>query len=102
MADDEQTPDPGPSRPGNTTPDPAAAAGTVGTPGTAGGAADEASPVTLPSAGTRSQFGLGEARPISVSHDSGRKKAAPLPDDPDYQGFYSGPPAAPLPDAPTG
>jgi uncharacterized protein len=48
------------------------------------------------------EHGLGEARPVSVSHEPVRKKAAPLPDDPEYQGFYSGPPAAPLPGAPTG
>ncbi|MFI5713509.1 neutral zinc metallopeptidase [Kribbella sp. NPDC051620] len=61
------------------------------------------SPVAPTSKSSRgSGLGLGEARPVSISQEPARKKAAPLPDDPEYQGFYSGPPAAPLPGAPTG
>ncbi|MEV6413507.1 neutral zinc metallopeptidase [Kribbella sp. NPDC051718] len=83
MADDERVPEPGHFLPGSDVP---------------AGAASPVAPTSKPGLG----LGLGEARPISVSQEPARKKAAPLPDDPEYQGFYSGPPAAPLPDAPTG
>lgn len=89
MADDERVPEPGHFLPSGTESE---------TTGTAG----ETTPLTPAETGNRRQHGLGEARPVSISHDPVRKKAAPLPDDPEYQGFYSGPPTAPMPGAPTG
>ncbi|WP_405064514.1 neutral zinc metallopeptidase [Kribbella sp. NBC_01505] len=51
----------------------------------------------------RSQpIGLGKARALSDPGESAlRRKARPLPADPDAVSVYSGPPAAPLPGAPT-
>ncbi|WP_328334074.1 neutral zinc metallopeptidase [Kribbella sp. NBC_00382] len=89
MADDERVPEPGHFLPSGAESD---ATGTAG----------EMTPLTPADTGNRRPQGLGEARPVSISHDPVRKKAAPLPDDPEYQGFYSGPPAAPRPGAPTG
>jgi uncharacterized protein len=55
-----------------------------------------------PLAANRQQpLGLGKARSISTPDDSAlRRKARPLPTDPDATGEYSGPPLAPLTGAP--
>ncbi|GAA3588556.1 neutral zinc metallopeptidase [Kribbella ginsengisoli] len=87
MADDERVPEPGHFLPGSDVPT---------------GEVSPVAPTSKLELGSGTGLGLGEARPISVSQEPARKKAAPLPDDPEYQGFYSGPPAAPLPGAPTG
>jgi hypothetical protein len=89
MADDERVPEPGHFLPSSTESD---ATGTAG----------ETTPLTPAETGNRRQLGLGEARPVSISREPVRKKATPLPDDPEYQGFYGGPPTAPMPGAPTG
>ncbi|NEA31697.1 neutral zinc metallopeptidase [Streptomyces sp. SID13031] len=111
MADDERAPKPGHFLPGGAGDQPESAP--TDTPGTrpstpgdpvelTGGAADPArTALTSPDNGNRKQSELGAGRPISPPANGVPKKAAPLPSDPEYQGFYSGPPPAPLPNAPT-
>lgn len=89
MADDEQAPEPGHFLPGG------------------GGGGSEAAPtsvartsLTSPETANRRQLGMSKARPVGESPDPAAKKATPLASDPEYQGGYSGPPAAPLAGAP--
>lgn len=89
MADDEQAPEPGHFLPGG------------------GGGGSEAAPtsvartsLTSPETANRRQLGMSKPRPVGESPDPAAKKATPLASDPEYQGGYSGPPAAPLAGAP--
>ncbi|HEY3563242.1 MAG TPA: neutral zinc metallopeptidase [Kribbella sp.] len=62
-------------------------------PGGTGEAAPGTQPLTLR---TAQPAGLGKARSTAFDESSVRRKARPLPTDPDTESEYSGPPAAPL------